>query len=111
MRLDEYQTRASETAIYPMRGSASSLNYLAPAIAGEAGEVASEWAKTIRDDDGYVSERRRSNLKKELGDTLWMVAQTASELGYTLEEIAHDNLAKLRDRRERGVLSGSGNDR
>ena len=111
LTLDEYQERATETAIYPMRGKSASLNYLAPALAAEGGEVAGEWAKAVRDDDGVLTEQRRITITKELGDTLWMVAVAANEVGATLEEIARGNLAKLRDRAERGVLGGSGNDR
>jgi len=50
-------------------------------------------------------------MSKELGDVLWYVAQLASELGLELDEIAAQNLEKLFSRQERGVLSGSGDDR
>jgi hypothetical protein len=42
---------------------------------------------------------------------LWYVAQVASELGLDLEEIAQQNLDKLLSRQQRGVLSGSGDNR
>ena len=50
-------------------------------------------------------------LKKELGDVLWYISALASDLGVTLEDVAADNVAKLRSRAERGVLGGSGDNR
>jgi NTP pyrophosphatase (non-canonical NTP hydrolase) len=47
----------------------------------------------------------------ELSDVCWYVAVLAYELDYTLEEIMQMNLDKLSSRKERGVLSGSGDNR
>jgi NTP pyrophosphatase (non-canonical NTP hydrolase) len=108
VELSEYQRLSRRTAEYPRE---TWLAYPALGLAGEAGEVAEHAKKAIRDDDGQVSEERRAAMSKELGDVLWYVAQLASELGLELDEIAQVNLAKLRSRQRRGMLSGSGDDR
>ncbi len=54
---------------------------------------------------------RRSALKAELGDVLWYMAQVATELDLTLDEIAEYNIAKLMDRLERGKIKGDGDNR
>ena len=108
VELSEYQRRSRATAAYPRDAW---LAYPALGLAGEAGEVADHAKKAIRDDGGVVSDERRAAMGKELGDVLWYVAQVASELGLDLDEVAEGNLAKLLSRQERGVLSGSGDDR
>jgi NTP pyrophosphatase (non-canonical NTP hydrolase) len=108
MELSEYQRRSRRTAEYPREAW---LAYPALGLAGEAGEVAEHAKKAIRDDGGTVSAERKAALSKELGDVLWYVAQLATELGLDLEEIAQQNLAKLLSRQQRGVLSGSGDER
>ena len=50
-------------------------------------------------------------MKKELGDVLWYVSQAAYELGYTLQDIAQENIFKLADRAQRKVLNGEGDER
>jgi NTP pyrophosphatase (non-canonical NTP hydrolase) len=87
------------------------LAYPALGLAGEAGEVAEQIKKSIRDDGGEVTEERLAAIAKELGDVMWYVAQLATELGLELDEIAGLNLEKLRSRQLRGVLAGSGDDR
>jgi NTP pyrophosphatase (non-canonical NTP hydrolase) len=108
MELSEYQRLSRRTAEYPRE---SWLAYPALGLAGEAGEVAEQAKKAIRDDGGEISEERRNAMAKELGDVLWYVAQLASELGLELDQIAQVNLDKLLSRQRRGVLSGSGDER
>jgi NTP pyrophosphatase (non-canonical NTP hydrolase) len=108
MELSEYQRQSRRTAEYPREAW---LAYPALGLAGEAGEVAEHAKKAIRDDGGKITPERRTAMTKELGDVLWYVAQLASELDLDLDEIAKGNLEKLFSRQERGVLSGSGDDR
>jgi NTP pyrophosphatase (non-canonical NTP hydrolase) len=108
MDICDYQRESRRTAEYPREAW---LAYPALGLAGEAGEVAEHAKKAIRDDAGKVSEERRAAMSKELGDVLWYVAQLATELGLDLNEIANQNLEKLLSRQQRGVLSGSGDDR
>lgn len=109
MTFKEYQKHSRLTAIYPDINK----NFVYPTLglAGEAGEVAEKIKKVLRDDKGIVSEEKKKELEKELGDVLWYIAQLATELGLSLDEIASANLKKLLSRKERGVLRGSGDNR
>ena len=109
MLLSESQEGARETAVYPQLGD--NLLYPTLGLCGEAGEVAEKVKKMVRDDGGTLTEARRAALAAELGDVLWYAAQVATEAGLDLEEVAAANLDKLRSRRLRGVLAGSGDDR
>src|SRR5581483_10874187 len=80
-------------------------------INGEAGEVAEKVKKIIRDRNGKVTEQDKTELAKEIGDVLWYLAVFAHQLGFSLEEVARDNLEKLSSRKARGVLGGSGDNR
>lgn len=100
-----YQEVASHTAIYP-RGHIS-LAYVSLGLTGEAGEIANKVKKVYRDGTAVP----REELAAELGDVLWYVAAMASELGYSLDDIAQHNMAKLKDRAQRGRLGGSGDER
>jgi len=109
MDLNTFQTASLQTAIYPDKG----FNFAYPALGltGEAGEVADKLKKVIRDNDGVLTDPVRDAVAKELGDVLWYLAVLAFEMDYTLDEIAQINLDKLNSRKERGVLSGSGDNR
>lgn len=111
MQLSEYQARAAGTAVYPDEHPASGLAYTALGLAGEAGEVANQAKKVIRDDGGEITRERREKLASELGDTLWYLAMTAQEIGYGLEEIAKANLVKLGLRKSAGTVKGDGDER
>ena len=108
MELSEYQRLSRRTAAYPREAW---LAYPALGLAGEAGEIAEHAKKAIRDDAGTISDERRAAMARELGDVLWYLAGLATELGLDLDQIARENLEKLRSRQRRGVLSGSGDDR
>jgi NTP pyrophosphatase (non-canonical NTP hydrolase) len=109
MTLSEFQRRSRATAVYP--GAGDNLLYPTLGLCGEAGEVAEKVKKMVRDDGGELTAERREALAAELGDVLWYVAQVATEAGLDLDDVAGANLAKLRSRRQRAVLQGSGDDR
>jgi NTP pyrophosphatase (non-canonical NTP hydrolase) len=109
MDLNQYQNSALKTAIYPHQGQ--NFSYPALGLMGEAGEVADKLKKVIRDNDGVLTDPVRDAVAKELGDVLWYLSVLANELDYDLNTIAEDNLLKLLSRQERGVLSGSGDNR
>lgn len=108
---NEYQEKAASTAIYKEDNEGRELFYVALGLAGEAGEFAGEVSKLIRDDKGALTEGRKKKLVSEAGDVFWFLAQTCTELGVTMEEVAQGNLDKLAGRKERGTLNGSGEDR
>jgi NTP pyrophosphatase (non-canonical NTP hydrolase) len=109
MDLNSYQSRARETAFYPRVGD--NPIYPTLGLCGEAGEVADKVKKVLRDRQGSFDDAVIDDLRLELGDVLWYVAQLASELGLDLAEIAEANLAKLASRAARNVIGGSGDRR
>jgi NTP pyrophosphatase (non-canonical NTP hydrolase) len=80
-------------------------------LANEAGEVAGKVKKIFRDRGGVLTDADREALTLELGDVLWYVSELCTQLGISLEDVAEANIAKLRDRAERGVLGGEGDRR
>ena len=93
MLLNDYQQQSRQTARYPDAGN--NLIYPTLGLTGEAGEVADKVKKLIRDREGVVDERFTEDVALELGDVLWYVAQLATELGLSLEEVASANLSKI----------------
>ena len=95
MTLNEYQTEAMRTASGVT--SASDENLMlndASGLPGEAGEVIDILKKHIFQGHKLDTE----HIAKELGDCLWYIAVCAKGAGYTLDEIAEMNKAKLRKR-------------
>ena len=104
LTMDTYQQQAKATAVYP---EVKADQYLIAGLAGEVGELASIFAKYWRGD----GDLNHDHAKAELGDVLWFVAMLAGELGYSLSEVAENNLDKLADRANRGKLKGNGDNR
>ena len=108
MKLNDYQNRARATAIYPRH---TALAYCVLGLTGEAGEVADKVKKIIRDNDGVLTKESKQEIAKELGDVLWYLANLSAELGLDLQSVAEMNIQKLVSRKQRGKLSGSGDNR
>ena len=106
MQLNEYQTQAKNTAIYPKD---KAMVYPALGLAGEAGEVANKVKKVLR--DGTKIKDVSKDIASEIGDCLWYISLLADDIGWDLESIAKLNIDKLQDRVNRGKLSGSGDNR
>ena len=109
MNFNEYQTKSRLTAQFPTIGH--SVIYPTLGLVNEAGEVAGKIKKVFRDKGGEINEETRDALKAELGDVLWYLAQVATELDLSLDEIAEYNIDKLMDRLERGKIKGDGDNR
>jgi NTP pyrophosphatase (non-canonical NTP hydrolase) len=109
MNFSEYQDFARTTAVYPNIGN--NLWYPTLGLCGEAGEISEKVKKLYRDKDGVIDGQFIVDLTKELGDQLWYIAALASEININLETIAEINVQKLSDRKTRGQLHGSGDNR
>lgn len=109
MTFQEYQDESRKTAIYPDKDN----NFIYPTLglAGEAGEVAEKIKKVIRDGNGIVSDEKREEIIKELGDVMWYVANLSTELKISLEDVVLKNIEKLQSRQQRNELHGSGDNR
>lgn len=110
LTFDEYQEQTGKTAIYPGSGEMLGLAYVGLGL-GEAGEIQGKIKKILRDSNGEITPEAMTAIAKEGGDLLWYVARLAAELKMSLGEMAQANLDKLSDRKDRGVLGGSGDDR
>ena len=124
MNAHDYQKKAHDFASYgdnPM--------YPALGLSEEAGEVCGKIAKFIRRNMGFQpatvyrddqsitdywnekNERFRKDLSAELGDVMWMVAELCTVYGLDMGEVMAENIEKLADRMERGVIDGNGDNR
>lgn len=108
MEINEYQKAALTTAVYP---EDKRIIYPALGMCGEAGEVADKVKKVIRDNNQHFTDDKKLEIAKEVGDVLWYCATMAHDIGFTLEKVAQMNIDKLASRKQRGKLSGSGDNR
>lgn len=114
MNIDEY----SKQAITTLLGDHGLSDDMSPALisqvfglVGESGEVAEKFKKLIRDKNGRISAEDKEEIVKELGDILWYINSVSALIGSSLEEVAAKNLEKVLSRKDRGMTSGSGDNR
>lgn len=121
----DYQAETANTALYSDSiqtftkhamlthlWEALRIQYVTLGLVGEAGEIANKVKKQIRDNpESPFLESFRVDMIDEIGDLMWYVSQLCSELELDLGKIMSTNIDKLQDRKERGMLHGSGDDR
>lgn len=76
-----------------------------------SGDLAGMVKKVIRDTDGTLDSKRYKDLSRQIGAVLSGACVILVRLGKDLDEAAQENLDKLNDRKARGVISGSGDNR
>jgi NTP pyrophosphatase (non-canonical NTP hydrolase) len=99
MDLDDFQKEALRTDRVPVNRIADdAISLIVPmlGLAGETGQLLSEYKKHLRDGDAHRLFKER--VSEELGDLLWYVANVASKFELSLSSIAAANLAKVRER-------------
>jgi NTP pyrophosphatase (non-canonical NTP hydrolase) len=65
-------------------------------LAGEAGQLLSEYKKSVR--DGSAHKLHRERVAEELGDLLWYLANVADQFALKLNHVAGENLRKIDER-------------
>ena len=92
MTINEYQALAQRTA--NKKRPSDKLENACLGLAGETGEVSDILKKYLF--QGH--ELDRAHLIEELGGCAWYLAEAASSLGVSLEDILLQNIAKLKRR-------------
>jgi NTP pyrophosphatase (non-canonical NTP hydrolase) len=94
MDFHQYQLKAKETDQIPGQDEKSIMVPLL-GLAGEAGSLLTEYKKHLRDGEAYRIFKER--ISEELGDILWYVANIATKADLNLENVAQENLKKIRE--------------
>lgn len=110
MTLDEYQQQAQQSVINHHDPLMDKTIWVL-GISGEASEIAEKWKKIVAYDDGDISDDKKAELAKEMGDVLWYLAAFSHSLGISLQDIAEDNIKKVLSRKKRGITKGRGDNR
>lgn len=116
MELNKYQELAMTTCM----PSSNNFSYMMLNLVGEVGEFASKVAKAIRKGNARVDKNnleltefptcieQADELKKEAGDIFWQFSGVCTVMGWSLEDVAQQNLDKLSARKSAGTIDGNG---
>jgi NTP pyrophosphatase (non-canonical NTP hydrolase) len=104
LTLKEYQSTARKTQQKP---DADVPPVIIPllGLAGEAGDLLSEYKKHLR--DGAAHRLFKDRIAEELGDVLWYVSDIASRFDLYLDDIAQANLVKVEKRWSSGHVQST----
>ena len=97
MTINEYQQLAM-TTLNPELSEKDVLINGVMGLCGESGEAIDLVKKWLA--QGHELDREK--LAKELGDICWYLAETATAIGYDLEDIMAANIEKLKKRYPQG---------
>ncbi len=115
MTFNEYQDASATTDVIKEKVGPKldehMFLYYVMGLAGESGEVANKVKKLYRDGAGFATAEQKKELTSELGDVLWYITRLADAWGYTIEEVAEMNVAKLQSRKDRQAIYGAGDNR
>jgi len=100
MNINEYQKLAM-TTLNPALSEKDVLINGVMGLCGEAGECIDLVKKHLA--QGHELDKQK--LAKELGDVAWYLAETATAIGYSLEEVFQMNIDKLKKRYPEGFCT------
>lgn len=109
-----FQASAPGVEVYPGRdqvGSPAALSWLGHTLTASTGAVADQVKKVLRDDDGVLLLGRQEIIVPHLRRALWALSELSRHLQEPYGQVLAGNVEKLRDRKARGVLQGSGDTR
>ncbi|YCI07149.1 nucleoside triphosphate pyrophosphohydrolase family protein (plasmid) [Ensifer sp. D2-11] len=93
-----YQIEALRTDVSAAAGKDGPDALIVPmlGLAGEAGQLLSEYKKHMRDGDAHKLFKDR--VREELGELLWYLANVAGKFDLDVDNVAKSNLAKVQER-------------
>lgn len=106
MDFNSYQQLAQLTDRVPSKSAGGAgIDLMVPllGLAGETGELLSEYKKHLRDGESHLMFKEK--ICEELGDLLWYIANVAEKSGLSLEDVAQKNLDKANGRWGHGDTS------
>ena len=99
MTINTYQQLAARTINHALDRD-EMINHAVFGLSGEVGEISSLFQKVYQ---GH--ELNESDLRKEIGDTTWMLAELCTAYGWDMEQVCIENIEKLRKRFPKGFDS------
>ena len=96
MTINTYQQLAARTINHALDRD-EMINHAVFGLSGEVGEISSLFQKVYQ---GH--ELNESDLRKEIGDTAWMLAELCTAYGWDMEQVFIENIEKLRARYPKG---------
>lgn len=97
MFFDEYQALTEKTLNRKL-SKEDVVHYCVYGLSGESGEA----IEVLKKHNFHGHELKLDKLKEELGDTLWYLARLAATFNLSLEDIAVNNIEKLKRRYPQG---------
>lgn len=96
MTINTYQQLAARTINHALDRD-EMINHAVFGLSGEVGEISSLFQKVYQ---GH--ELNESDLRKEIGDVAWMLAELCTAYGWDMEQVYIENIEKLRKRFPKG---------
>ena len=96
MTINTYQQLAARTINHALDRD-ETINHAVFGLSGEVGEISSLFQKVYQ---GH--ELNESDLRKEIGDVAWMLAELCTAYGWDMEQVFIENIEKLRARYPKG---------
>jgi len=97
--------------IHPPVSGVYGISELLLQIVSQTSGMAGVVKKSIRDNDGFLSSAGQVKIEEHLNTTLWLLDDLCRRFNTTRTAVMSKNLNKLADRKQRGVLQGSGDNR
>lgn len=93
MNIDDFQQHALASIAIRAKGLPA-LAHRTMGLTGEAGILANQLKKVVRDKEGMPDDKDVEEVKKRLGDVLYYTAALAEYFGLTMSEVAEQNMQR-----------------
>ena len=102
MELNEYQHTVQNFAFYPHD---MGPYYTTFGMMDVVGQLAKKLKKALHDTDGEIDLKTKQLMTVQLGDLLYFISNTATDLGVSMNDIATYNIRKLSSAKEQKIMA------